>query len=499
MKERNCSMHAQVRTTVALILLTGLIATLTGGCLSVRPSGRLTIGVLALPGGVDPATAENPGLLTLVYETLVARGPDGNFYPGLARDWTIAPDGRALTFHLRTDMKFSDGTPLTAAEAANSLRRLQDLDPSALGPVESLEVDDDQTLTIRLARPYPPVWGGLSAPRAAIVRLGSDGRALGSGPFMIKEFTSEVIRLAVNPDYRWAPGYYRVRGPARVAEIVVQRFAAAGDLASAMAAGDVDLASAVGLGPKEGWTSITAPGQSLVYIGFNVRRPPYDDARVRRAIALLAAPGRAAAAQAQPGWRPTVAYLPGAAWGATETAPSGDAGTLLAEAGYLRGPDGLYRSGGRALELTITTTERAEDQSVATAVADALRAAGVAGSVRARADYRAALALGDCDAYLARFTWGEPDVLYYLLHTGAEANRSGFADPRVDRLLEAAAGAVDLADRRSVYEALQGRLAEECPWIPLLNDREEWLVRPGVRNVRAGVGGLLYLMTADAR
>jgi len=495
-------MHARVRIVAALVLLTGLAAALAGGCAAVRPTGRLTIGVLALPSAADPASADNPGLLTLAYETLVARGPDGNFYPGLAKDWTVAPDGRALTLHLRTGVKFSDGADVTARDAAASLRRLQELDPAALGPLESIEVVGEQTLTIRMARPYPPIWGGLAAPRAAIVKLGPDGRPLGSGPFVIEELTADSLRLTVNPGYRWAPGYYRVRGPARVAEIVVRRFADAGALAAAMDAGAVDVVGTAGAAPltaKQGWTTVAAPGQSLVYIGFNVRRPPFDDARVRRAIALLAAPGRAAAARAQPGWVPTVAYLPGAAWGAAEAAPSGDAAALLAEAGYRRGADGFYRSGGRALELIITTTERAADQAVAAAVADALRKAGIAASVRARGDYPAVVVFGDCDAYLGRFTWGEPDILYYLLHTGVETNRSGFADARVDRLLEAAAGAVNLSDRRSVYEALQVRLAEACPWIPLLNDREEWLVRPGVRNVRVGVGGCLYLTTADVR
>lgn len=492
-------MHAKARLIVVLLSLACLTVPLTAGCVAPRPTGRLTIGVLVLPSAADPASAENPGLLALAYETLVARGPDGNFYPGLAKDWTVAPDGRELTFHLKPGVKFSDGTGLTAKVAAASLRRLQELDPSALGPVESIEVSDDETLTLRMARPYPPIWGGLAAPRAAIVRFGCDGKPLGSGPFVIKELTADALTLTVNPAYRWAPGYYRVRGPARLAEIAVRRFADAGALMAAVSAGAVDVAGAAALTPPEGWTKVTAPGQSLVYIGFNIRRAPFDDARVRRALALLAAAGRDAAARARPGWTPTVAYLPGAAWGATETAPSGDAAALLAEAGYLRGADGLYRSGGRALELTITAPERAEDQAAAAAIAEALKAAGIEASVRARSDYHGAIVLGDFQAYLGRFAWGEPDILYYLLHTGAETNRCGFSDARVDRLLEAAAGAVNLDDRRRIYEALQTRLSEECPWIPLLTDREEWLVRPGVRNVRAGVGGCLYLTTADAK
>ncbi|MGE5561315.1 MAG: ABC transporter substrate-binding protein [Chloroflexota bacterium] len=443
--------------------------------------------MLSLPGAADPVTATDPGLLELTFETLIARGPDGNYYPGLARDWAVSADGRSVTLNLKTGVVFSDGTALTPQVVAASLNRLHAADPGVLGPVESIAAAGETAVVVTLSRPYPPLWGALASVRSAISANAASG-LVGTGPFIIESLTADSLELVANSAYRWAPDYYRVRGPARLDRVSVIRFADAAALAAAVTGGQVDLARGTDMTPETGWTAISAPGESLLYLGFNTRIAPYNDARVRRAVALLAAAGRSAVAGNLPGWVATDAYLPGGVPGSAELAPTGDPASLLNEAGFTRDAAGRYRSGETALQLVLTVGPRAEDQAVATAIVDSLRSAGIDAAVGAAPNSE--------QAYLARFTWGEPDILYYLLHTGAEANRSGYSDARADRLLEAAAGAMDETDRLAVYRALQAKLAEDCPWLPVLSSQERWIVRDGVRNVRAGTGGRLFLTTA---
>jgi peptide/nickel transport system substrate-binding protein len=105
-------MIALRRTSILALLLILSAAALTGCGRS--PSGSITIGLTALPASLDPASVNGAGLLTLVYETLLASGPDGGYSAGLASAWSSAADGRTITLTIRDGVRFSDGTALTA-------------------------------------------------------------------------------------------------------------------------------------------------------------------------------------------------------------------------------------------------------------------------------------------------------------------------------------------------------------------------------------------------
>lgn len=482
-----------LRRTSTLALLLIIAVTALTGC-GQSPSGSITIGLMALPASLDPASVNGGGLLTLIYETLLASGPDGGYSGGLASAWSAAADGRTVTLTIRDGVRFSDGTALTAAAVMASLERLRKVDQTALGPVDRLSADG-QTLTITLTRPYPPLWDMLADARTAIVRETPDG-LVGTGPYVRRPSTGSdataTIELTASPDYRWAPAFYRSRGPARVASIVLRSYGEEADLAAAVTAGEVDIASGAGLTPPAGWQIVTAPGQAITYLGFSTTAAPLDDARVRRAIAVLVRDGIAAKVSTiSSGVKLATGYLPGGVWGASTDVPSGDAVALLTEAGYVRGADGTRVKDGRPLRLTIVTSQRQMDQNVGSIVWEALTASGIGADLNADGGAGA----GAGEAFIGRYAWSQPDVLFYLFHSGAAANRFGYADDGQDRLLEAAAGAMNLADRQALYRTVQSRLAADVPLVPLLEDCEQWLVRPGLANVRAGTGGRLFLLS----
>jgi peptide/nickel transport system substrate-binding protein len=130
----------------------------------------------------------------------------------LAESWTLTPDGLTLTFVLREGVRFHDGSELTSADAAASIRRLQaEGSPKAneFAMIESIDTPDERTLVLTLERPAPALldslasgWGAIVP--AALIEAGHDfgNRPVGTGPFVFREWVRDsFVRLAANPDY----------------------------------------------------------------------------------------------------------------------------------------------------------------------------------------------------------------------------------------------------------------------------------------------------------
>jgi peptide/nickel transport system substrate-binding protein len=159
----------------------------------------------------DSSTKENldPALSTLnndsfytgqIYEGLTVADTDWGVHPVLAEKWESNDDASEWTFTLRQGVKFHDGTPFGAKDAAYSIKRLLDedlgsplfsrLEPS-LAP-DGIETPDEQTLKLTLKRPDSLMPLALSARHAMVVKEGTSdfsvANALGTGPFKVKSF-----------------------------------------------------------------------------------------------------------------------------------------------------------------------------------------------------------------------------------------------------------------------------------------------------------------------
>jgi len=195
------------RRTLALPALLGLalIPWAAGAALGPRYGGELAVAVAELPESLEPGVPRGAaeGLLAaLVHETLVAGGPDGVPVPRLARGWASGAGGREWTLRLAEGAAFHDGKPVTAIEAARSLRRFLRADSASAarfarhlegGPAyrarstedtPGLSILDETRLTIRLAEPVPLPLAPLSATAAAI----TSSSGAGAGPFAPASF-----------------------------------------------------------------------------------------------------------------------------------------------------------------------------------------------------------------------------------------------------------------------------------------------------------------------
>lgn len=151
-----------------------------------------------------------------IFDTLVRFSDDGKtIVPGLAERWEASKDGKTYTFFLRPNLKFSDGTPLTATDAAFAIDRARSAKEAAwswtLAAVDKVETPSDRTVRVRLKNRWSPILSDLALfdtgvyPKAYFEKVGASGMAgkpLGSGPFYMAEWKrGDYILLKKNPNY----------------------------------------------------------------------------------------------------------------------------------------------------------------------------------------------------------------------------------------------------------------------------------------------------------
>ncbi len=281
---------------VALILATvGLLA--AGLAVPVRAADPLVLKI----GTTQDLEALNPfnayqyigdEIYWINYDFLVGFGGDNEPIPGFAESWSQSADGKTWTFKIRPGMKWSDGTPATAEDAAWTFQMIIDavkggnsvgygyIDPDVKNAaMVSATATDPETLVIELARPNDRVlsttvpilpkhiWGSKSL--TEINDFANDPPIVGTGPYQVTEWkTGQYARLERNPNY-WGS-----RGAAD--EVYFQFFPDAVDtMVQSFKAGELDYIrnpSALQFAQLEGLpgiTTISSTSNGFTELGFN--------------------------------------------------------------------------------------------------------------------------------------------------------------------------------------------------------------------------------------
>jgi peptide/nickel transport system substrate-binding protein len=258
----------------------------------------LTMGMVLEPPHLDPtggaAAAIDEVDYANVFEGLTRIDRNGEVKPALAESWTISDDGLTYTFKLHDGVKFHDGTDMTAEDVKFSLDRAMapestNAQKALFEPIESVEVVDPTTVVVKLKRPtghflFNMGWGDavIVAPETAD---NNKSDPVGTGPFKFGEWVAgDHITLVKNPNYWGAP----VALDKATFKIIPDPAAAT----AALMAGDVD---AFSLFPApEARAQFEADPRFKVAVGstegetilaINNGRKPFDDPRVRQAIA----------------------------------------------------------------------------------------------------------------------------------------------------------------------------------------------------------------------
>jgi len=236
----------------------------------------------------------------LVYDQLWILGPPPDYkpLPRLAKRWETT-DRKTWRFYLNKGVKFHDGKPVTAADVAFTLENLPGSDPAWEYPdtdAESVTVVDDYTIEFTLTEKwgggYPPVFWTPILPKHIwephkdeMVSFKNE-KAIGSGPFRLKEFKSEeFIWLEANKDY-WGnkPG---------VDEVVFKSYGSQDAMNLALKKGEIDMMGYNGIPPlaiddfkkAKDVKVVVSPGIGMIWLTFNLHKEnPIKDLKVRKAI-----------------------------------------------------------------------------------------------------------------------------------------------------------------------------------------------------------------------
>lgn len=238
--------------------------------------------------------------------TLITQNSDGEYIPYLAESWEFADDGLTWTFHLRDDVKFHNGDPVTAHDFVWTYERALDPDLASPGTGRRLsgmtfEAPDDYTLVFNFPAPAISLlqfvnWGYMAPmSQRAVEELGAEYELnpVGTGPYKVVEVRpGEGVSLERWDEYNWGPEFFEGAntGPYNFDRIEFSILPEEATRIAALESGDIDYVNGisnpldVAILEAAGVTVQQAPfGQvRMVYLQNHV--PPFDDARVRQAL-----------------------------------------------------------------------------------------------------------------------------------------------------------------------------------------------------------------------
>jgi ABC-type transport system substrate-binding protein len=483
----------------------------------VRAGGQ-PLRYLAGPAGtLDPAfisAAADVQLLLQLYAGLTRLDEFGEPYPSLAEGWTVSDDGLTYEFQLRDDLHFSDGTPLVADDVRRSWLRLLDPATGATAPdvlsvvagaqellageIEPGDVGitapDRDTLIVELRHPASYFLDIVATPATFVVPRTADESPnwqtvdafVGSGPYVAAEIDEGDLVLRANEEY--------VAGPPPIAEIRWIAGLDDTDAVTAFSEGQIDLtqvssgdATWLAYDPVLGMRLNAAEPLTVSYFGFDTTRPPFDDARVRRAFALALDREELVPLADGASSQPAGSLVPPAIWPAgfipeLESDPAA-AGALLDEAGFADRSDlGTIVVSGSGLNVEPAVAVWRDVLGVDVAV-ETMDFGDFLDAVEEQAPHIFTI------NWIADYT--SPHALYgLLLEPGALSNYGDWRDDEFVGLLEAAAAAPEDAVGPA-YDAVEDRVRQEAPVVPWAYDETWWLVADGLRGLGNLTIGLL--------
>lgn len=267
------------------------------GACAEEISGKTDL-VIAIDADVDTlhptdfSTTVEMNILNQLYDTLMYLNPDGNHdpEPRIAESYEISEDGLDYTFHLRNDVTFHDGTPVTAEDVVFSIElyKSSEYQGSQISMLSSVEAVDDATVVCHLDTPYAPFLKGILSPYiCSKAYYEADPEAfvnspVGSGPYkFVSRSTGSSIALEANEEY--------YRGVPTIKQINFEVIPDTATKAIALQTGEVGFAeidSSV-LAQLEANPMITVtevPTSSFCYVSMNLEKEPFDNVLVRQAI-----------------------------------------------------------------------------------------------------------------------------------------------------------------------------------------------------------------------
>ena len=508
-------------------------ATCQGGTLSVLNQGGIT--------HLDPArlyTSGGGNIPSLLFRTLTTRnrlpGEAGTKpAPDLATDLGTPSDGaKTWTYHLRDDVFFEDGTPITAADVKYGIERsfapelpggapyLRDWLVDAAGyqgpykqpdGLAAIETPDATTIVFKLRKPEGDFPFLATATQFAPVPKDKDkgvdyeNHPVSSGPYMVSAYEKKKsLSLVRNPHWSRASDTLRYACPDKIevtagldAAVINQRISTgAGQDAYAVTTDAVvgpEQLAQLGTGSELDKRVARGEFPATIYLAFNTKKKPFDDLKVRQALSyainrtsVVNALGGSAVAGPSTTFLPPQAalgYQPYDYFPAGETGDPAKAKELLGSA-----------------PLSIELAHENDDTNglgpkVAAAVQDAFKQAGIAVTLTAidSATYRDVTGKPATQPGLSLQSWGAdwpsggPFLIpifdgRQIITAGGNFNLAQYNDPAVNAEIDAIAALTDPAAAAKRWGGLDAKIGELALVVPLTHEKDVYLYGKSVRN-----------------
>jgi len=519
------------RVVVAVAALLLAAAALPGTAVTAGAGTRaasadkvtFTVGVTQDVDSLNPFTGIVSAayeIYQLQYETLTDyAAKDFAATPALAESWDTSADGLTWTYHLRDGLTWSDGEPLTANDIAYTFNRVRNgkYEQTNFGnyvsALTSVEATDDRTVVMTVKKPTPimlhlyvyilpeHIWKDIDEKQVKSFanEPGPEG-TVGSGPFTVVEHKKgQFIRLEANKSY--------YRGAPKIDELVFRVFQNQDSLAQALRRGEIDFADSLGanvfdsLKDAEGVKTFPATYSGFDEIAFNTGaalddgtpigdgHPALKDVKLRQALSyaidtqtlvdrVLGGYGDPGSSFIPPLYK-ALHYDPGAT---AYTFDPEKAKTLLDEAGYKEGPDGIRTMPGGGKKLTFRLLGRSSSQTSQQSVqfvSGWLEDVGIEVKPKIVSEDALTEIIGEGNFDL--FEWGwvvEPDPNYQL-STFTCANRSYkdggsvyanlsdsfYCDKQYDALYTQQGEQIDPAQRAETVKQMQTMVYDSAAYI----------------------------------
>jgi len=463
---------------------------------------------------LDPATVtdgESFRLTEQIFDNLVQfNGSSTDLKPALARSWDIAPDGMSYTFRLRPGVRFHDGTAFDASavkwnfERWGNKQNQWNMEANAGGAsfeyyedvagfsdaIKSVDVADDLTVQVTLNAPQGPFMLNLALPAFGIMSPYSAGNGfdalsrnpVGTGAFRFVEWVpGDRIVLDRNISY-WGDQPSVDRVVVRVIPDNAARFLALRSSAIDMMEGanPDDVANAR---RDRSLSVLLRPSMNIAYINMNLSQKPFDNVKVRQAIA--ASINRSAIVEALYAGIGKVAsqLLPESllGWNSELKGPQFDqnrAKQLLSEAGYPNGfsTDFWY--------MPVSRPYYPNPQAIAEAFASDLGKVGIKVTLKSEewGTYLSDRNQLKFPIWMLGWTGdnGDPDNFLYTFF-GNKRNDNSWDNAQVRTLLKQAQSSADTSERESLYKQVNQIIEQELPRIPIAHTTPPLLARAYVK------------------
>ncbi|MCY9660046.1 ABC transporter substrate-binding protein [Paenibacillus chondroitinus] len=487
------------------------LAEIKASDLSKLPSSAKQRTDTIIVGLTDPSGAFTPyfhqsgydgNVSSLLYTPLVTVDNKGVPTPGLAEKWDVSPDNLTYTFHLRKDLKFSDGTPLTADDVAFTWTILHDkaydgdmqvdvlhvkggkeYKEGKANNIEGIKVIDPQTISVTLEQPNATALLTLGSDVLSKAYYGKDyhfgqldyikklhEKPVGNGPYKLEKFMpGQEVRFVANENY--------YGGKPKTEHFIYKT--SQGDAWQFLETGEVDYASFsatkenVDKLKKMGFVNIIPYTPSTYgYIQVNLEHDQLKDKKVRQAFAYgidrqsIYVDANQGAGQ--------IANIPSSpiSWSYTEEGINPykfdieKAKQLLDEAGWKPGADGIREKDGKQLSIHFLGSKSAQTDNFIAVTTESFKTLGVKFQPEVFADF---------NALVSKVEGGDYDMVSFStslitdpsdgLQPFVDGEIKGYNNPKFKELYDKGLATIDIEERKKVYKEIYQLMNDELPVI----------------------------------